>query len=377
MTLFSFIKKVIIWRLLILVIAFVGFFIIKPSTGFTMLSPTAQKSDLSVMWSNFDGLHYLSLAEYGYGYPNKTDKLYAFFPVYPWLINNFNFLGSYLFSGLFISHLFLILALYFLHKLVLIDENEKIANLTILLILIFPTALFLGSVYTESLFLFLSVLCFYLVRKKYFFLACLIATIASATRITGVFLWPVILYEYWIKNNKEIKSFFKPFLVWLFLPPLGLLSYLKFQWDKTGDALFFAHIQTSFTGRTTDKIIMLYQVFYRYFRMLLFTQVNSVLYFTVVLEFLSAILILGVIIFSIRKMRFSYWIYIVLSFLLPSFSGTFASLPRYILVLFPMFIYLAKWLDNSKPLVIKIYFSICVGFSIACIILFTRGYFIS
>lgn len=369
-------KKVLIWRVLIFAVAVAAMFILPARPRFTNLTPTASTGDLLTMWSNFDGLHFLSIAEFHYDYPGKTDMSYAFFPVYPWLIRTLNIFGSYIISGLFLSHLFFIAALFFLYRLVLLDEKPRIAKSTILLVLLFPTSVFFGSVYSESLFLLLAVLSFYFARKKYFLPACLAALLAATTRITGIFIWPAIAYEFWLAHGKSIRKSINPSAIWLALPPLGLLSYMRFQLEKVGDPLFFAHIQSVFTGRSTDKLILVHQVFYRYFRMLFLTNPASSVYFTVVLEFLSASLILGVLIFSIRRIRFSYWFFILLSFVLPSLSGTFMSVPRYTLVLFPMFIFLAKFFDRLHPYLRYAYYVLCVIFSILSVAFFTRGYFI-
>ncbi|KKT42779.1 MAG: hypothetical protein UW64_C0003G0025 [Microgenomates group bacterium GW2011_GWC1_44_37] len=369
-------KLVLGWRVLLVLIALPAMFLLPPRTRFTNLTEKPSLGNVFSMWSNFDGLHYLDLAQYGYGYQHKTDMDYAFFPVYPWVVGTFNFFGNYLATGLIYSHLFLILALYFLYRLVLMDFSKKVARLTIILTLIFPTAFFFGSVYTESLFLLLVVLTFYLVRRQHFFLACLLAAVASATRITGIFLWPALIYEFWLTYGKDLRRSINLSALWLLLPPLGLLSFMRFQYLKTGDPLFFFHIQSVFGGRTVDKLILLHQVFFRYLKMLMFTDWDP-LYFTVVLEILSAVLIVSVLIFFFKKIRFSYWLFVLLSFLLPTFSGTFMSMPRFTLVLFPVFMVLAYWLEKQHPFIKYTFYAVCVLTSILSVIFFTRGYFVA
>ena len=88
-------------------------------------------------------------------------------------------------------------------------------------------------------------------------------------------------------------------------------------------------------------------------------------------------LFLAIIIFSFRKIRWDYWIYIVLGFLVPTFTGSFSSLPRYVLVLFPAFIYLALSLERRKKyIVIGIYILLSI-IAITAQMLFVRGYFVS
>ncbi len=377
MSLTEILKKVALWRLAILLLAVLATFLIAPRTRFTNLSSSPSWGNLASMWSNFDGVHYLDIAEYGYGYSNKTDADYAFFPVYPWLINKLSFGKYYLASGLFISHLCLVLALYFLYRLVRLDYNPQISRRVIFYLLLFPAAFFFGTVYNESLFLLLAVLSFYSARKKNFFLACVFAAIASATRVTGIFLWLSLAYEFYLAHGKSIRKCLGPQLIWLTLPPLGLLSYMRFQFLHANDPLYFVHIQSSFAERTVDKVILLYQVFYRYFKMLIFVDHADPLFFTVLIEFLAGLLILLVLIFSIKKMRPSYWVFVFFSYILPSLTGTFMSLPRFMLVLFPVFIFLADWLERHHPYYRYLYCFLSVLFSILMISLFTRGYFVS
>lgn len=302
-------KIVLGWRLALILVAVPAIFLISPRMGFTNVTPAPSASDVVNMWSNFDGLHYLDLAEFGYGYQHKTDMDYAFFPLYPWAVRTFNIFGSYLASGLLLSHLFLILALFYLYKLIRLDYKAKTAKYTLILLLLFPASFFFGSVYTESLFLLLIVLSFYFARKNNYFLAGVFAALASATRITGIFIWPALAYEYWLTNGKDLKKAFNPSALWLLLPPLGLLSFIRFQALKTGDPFFFINIQSNFTGRGTDKLILIYQVFYRYAKMVVFVNHADPLFYTVLIELLSATLILAVLIFSFKKIRFSYWLF--------------------------------------------------------------------
>ena len=377
MSLKSVLKYFLAWRTLIFLVAVVAMFVLKPSTTFTDLTPKASSSDLLRMWSNFDGLHYQNIAKFHYGTLTKTDKVYAFFPVYPWLIRQVNpIFRDYTISGLIISSLSFIFALFMLYKLIKIDYSSKIAKYTLLLILIFPTSFYFGSVYNESTFLLLAVLSFYFARKKKFPLACIFAAILSATRITGIFIWMSIIIEFFNTYGQGIKTLLKPKALWLVMPPLGLLSYMYYQFRMTGDAFFFINYQHYVPGRSTDKLVLLYQVFFRYIKMILTVDPWSSTYFSVILEFLIGLLFLTLLIFSIKKIRPSYWIFCVFSYLLPTLTGTLSSLPRYTIVLFPMFIFLASWLDKRHPFVRFIYYAFCIVLSLLSIGFFTRGYFI-
>jgi len=375
-------KRIVIsfgyWRLITVVIALLAIPIITLRPDFSLLDNQRNPWHFLNMWTNFDGLHYLDLAEYWYGVFPHTDKNYAFFPIYPALIRATTvFTHNSLISGLLISNLSFLAALYFLYKLLKMDYSEKVSRLSLLLLLFFPTSFFFGSYYTESVFLLISVLVFYFSRRGYFFPAAIFAMLASATRVTGIFLWPAIAIEFYLFYGNKKNKLINPHAIWLLLPPLGLLSYIKYQFQMTGDALYFINSQPAFgASRTIDKIILIHQVIFRYAKMLVFVDHSTPLFFAVLLEFFSGVGFLGLIIYGLKKLRLSYLVYVALSFILPTLTGTFLSMPRFVLVLFPLFAILALILDRAPVLVRQAYFIISSVLAVIAIALFTRGYFI-
>jgi Gpi18-like mannosyltransferase len=375
----DFLKMFLVWRTLIFLAVFPVMLVLPIRPGFTFLSETDFGRNLFQMWTNFDGVHYITLAIYGHGAVGKTSLMSAFFPVYPWLICTFNeAVHHYTYAALLVSNLSFFLSLILLYKIYLLDYKEKIARSAITLLLIFPTAFFFGSAYTESVFLLLSVLAFFFARKKNFLFAGIFAAIASATRITGIFLWPAIIIEFYLAYGPKIKKLLRPEAVWLSLPPLGLISYMRYQFLHTGSAVTFITTQSQIgSNRVVNKLILLHQVFYRYIRMVIFVDHTDPLFFTVLLEFLVGLGFLAILIFSFKKIRPSYWIYCLLSYILPTFTGTFSSLPRYVVVLFPLFGFLAVFMEKRHPYFRYLYYAVSVIFAFIAVSLFTRGYFVA
>ncbi len=370
------IKIVLGWRLIIVLIAIPAMFFVSPRLRFANITNLPSSANLYTMWANFDGTHYLRLAEFGYAYQYKTVTDYSFFPTFPWIVRTFNVFDNYLTSSLVLSHLFLVLSLYFLYRLVELDFKAKIARSTIQLLLIFPTSFFFGSVYPESLLLLFAVLTFYFYRKDRLLLACISAAAASVTGAMGIFLWPALVYEYWLSHDRDTRKSLNLPALWLILPPLSLAIFLRFQFIKVGEKMFLATLMSTFLGQAVDKFILIYQVFFRYAKMLLLTDHFDPLFFTITLEVFCATLVALVLIFSFRKIRFSYWLFALLSYVLPSFSGSFMGFPRYTLVLFPVFIFLALWLERQHPFVKIAYYILSAVATIFAISLFTRGYFV-
>ncbi len=353
------------------VIAIPAMFFLSIRPGFTKLSDHLG-NNLLQMWANFDGFHYLDQATTNYFPVGETSLTTAYFPVYPWLVRNLNdFVHNPLITGLIISNLAFFLSLLLLYKLFLLDYKEKISRFALLLIFLFPTSFIFGSIYPHSILLLLSLLTFFFVRKNNFFLSGIFAMIASATCLVGIFLWPALIIEYFQTNGTKIKQILKPSLVWLSLPPIGLLAYIRFLSLHSGNAV------TLLPSLVEKKLILLHQILYRYFTMVLHMDHTDPLFFTVLLELFSGLLLIYFLIFSFKKIRRSYWLYCLLSFLLPTLTGTFAGLPKIALVLFPMFGFLASTLDKTHPYLRYLYFLVTIIFSIFAISLFTRGYFVA
>jgi hypothetical protein len=348
-----------------------------PSKNQFLYADSGQKP--AWLWSraNFDGVHYLEIAQKGYGLYQQ-----AFFPLFPRLIRFSGDLlgGRFLLAGFLISFFSLWGALRLLYLLLRLDWPEKIAKKTLLYLLIFPTAFYFTSLYTESLFLFFVLLSFYLARKKKWFLAPLVVALASATRVVGIFLLPALLLEAWQQKSpkKSPKKFLKNAFWLILISPLGLLTYMRFLAKNFADPLLFVHVQPYFGAqRSGGGIILLYQVFWRYLRMIITCQKNSPLYFTVWLELLSTLLFLALLLFAyFKKVNRSYLLFAVLALITPTLSGTFSSMPRYVLVLFPGFIALSL-LSQKKPLLGKAYLVLGFILSFACQLLFSQGYWVS
>jgi len=323
-------------------------------------------------WANFDGAHYLSIARQGYFQFEQ-----AFFPFYPLLIRGLaKPFKNFLFSGLLISNLSLFFALILFYKLVRLDFGKEITKRSLIYLLLFPTSFFFGSVYSESLFLALILGSFYFARKKNWLLAGIFGAFASATRVVGIFLFPALLVEWWeikVKNSKlKVKG-----LLSLFFILFGLGFYMWYLKKTVGDPLYFIHVQPLFKAeRTAGKFILLYQVFWRYFKMILTTRMDP-LYFAVWLEFLTAVVFLVLLILAyFQKIRRSWLVFSVLAYLVPTLTGTFSSLPRYVLVIFPGFITLALLVEKYRWL--KIIYPVLVGILLAIsTIFFIRGFWVS
>lgn len=335
-------------------------------------------------FGNFDGVHYLRIAQDGYA----AQYSQAFFPLYPFLIRLFNFLPkggldlniytdpSYFYTGMLLSVAFFVSALYFLFKLWNQEYNSRVANIAILLLLSFPTAFYFGAVYSESLFLLLAALVFWFVRKDKFLLAGVFAALASATKIQGALLFIFLALELWGKYFKRGENFGK--MSWsdilgVIISPLGLLAYMLYLRQSVGDPFYFLASQPAFGAqRSSIPLVMLPQVIYRYIRIFMSLEVASLAFVNALLELLVTGGLIAGIILTFRKIKFSYWIFMTLAVLLPTLTGTLSSMPRYALLAFPLLPLIAKCKRVSKYIIIA-----QVVLQVALLALFIRGYWVA
>ncbi len=375
-------KKVIIyfltWRVLLFVFLFLAIQLLPLQFDFIGggLSEYLKKPQLWA-WANFDGEHFLQIAKGGY-----SDLTYFFFPGLPLFIRFMNFFGgtliAFLKTGLVVSNVSLILALIGVYKLVSKDFKEKTARNTIFLILLFPTSFYLGSVYSESLFLAMVVWSFYLARSNKWIASGVLASLSAITRLVGVGMFPALICEaYLTRKDKDFNL--KQTLLGLFIIPLGIIFYMYFLYSSTGDPLDFLHTVGIYGPQRSSTFILLPQVFYRY----IFKILPSVSYnyfpavFVTYLEFITGAVfsLLGLI--GLWKLRLSYSIFLLMGLVLPSLSGSFSSMPRYVIVLFPAFILLSLYLEKAGKFIRYLVYSLLflsLGLATA---LFVRGYWVS
>jgi hypothetical protein len=389
-----------IWRIVLFIFASIGSRILPFVPRFPYSEIFLTNSGLpSWIWkfANFDGVHYLTISEKGY----TQQFTQVFFPLYPVLIGFFKNLIPYVNSvilAIVISSLFLFFAFFIFERLLDLDYKKKQIKWISIFLMFFPTSFYFGSIYTESLFLFLIFLSFYFARKKRWVLSGIIGALASATRITGIFLLPALLWEWNISNritnkelrikNKENKILLNNFVEFvihnsrflirspiLYLVPLGLLIYMIYLQIAFGDALYFWHAQGVFGAqRTGTGIILLPQIFFRYIKIFLSIPPFSEAFLIPLLEFLSTIFALGLMIIAhIKNVRLSYLIFAWPCLLLPTLTGTLSSMPRYILSVFPIFIVLGL-IESKNIKIFLISLFLLILFTLT--VLFTAGHWV-
>jgi hypothetical protein len=314
----------------------------------------ASANPMLAVWGRWDAEHYIGIAEQGY---HGTEM--AFFPLYPLLIRIVGSVtGNHLIAGLLISNIASFFGLLFFYKLVEHQFNRHVAHRATFYISIFPTAVFFSAVYSESLFFALTVASFYYIRERKWLTAGAIGFFASLTRVEGVLLAVPFLIE-WLTavfgGGRSLGTALKEAAKWpvdtivrplagLALVPAGLATYMAYLWVLRGDPLYFSHVQAHWNRHLAPPWV----AFTHSFTLIAHAH-SPITIANELLEVTFTLLMLGVLIAGWRRLRPSYLAYMALSIFIPMSTSSLMSMPRFALVLFPMFVMFALW--GNRPAV--------------------------
>ncbi|TAM85516.1 hypothetical protein EPN42_15060 [bacterium] len=343
----------LVTRIPLIIIALLGATLIGQRAG----THWAASHDLLLtVWGRWDAQHYIEIAANGYHGTNM-----AFFPLYPLLLAILGKLtGSHLIAGLIVSNAALYVGLLFFYKLVEHElRDRRMAHRAIFYISIFPTAIFFSAVYTESLFFALTVASFYYIRERKWLLAGIVGAFASATRVEGVLLFVPFAIEWWAAHRNGEPISWRSVLG-IGLVPAGMLAYMGYLWVLVGDPLYFSHVQAHWNRHFAPPWVSIGNSIH------LLTHAHlpqSIAYQSIELVFTALMIVMLAL--GFRTLRTSYWAYMLLSVIVPLSTSSLMSMPRFALVLFPIFIVLAIW--GRRPAVNNA----VVAFSLPLLGLFT------
>jgi mannosyltransferase PIG-V len=319
---------------------------------------------LAAPLGRWDSVWFMAIASGGYGGGARE----AFFPLYPLLVRIVGApLGSALIGGALASTALLAVALVLLHRLVSLDHGRAVARNAVLVTALFPMSFFFSAVYSESLFLALSVGAVYSARRERWAWAGALGLLAATTRSAGVLLLiPLAMIYLWDTGRPSLRTMrpLRPDALWLALVPLGLVAYCGLLAIGGHDPLAPFHAQEvwfrSFAGPfggVWDGVVAGVQGVRQ-----LLSGAREPVYFTAAggdpfvvarhnIELLVwLVLALAAVAGVLRRLPAAYGAYVVAALALPLSYPVgpqpLMSLPRFVAVLFPLAIWLALWMTG-------------------------------
>jgi len=313
--------------------------------------------------ARWDSVWYLRVADSGY--PDGGAQA-AFFPLYPLLARGVGELGggsrgAVLIGAYLVSLAAFLGALTLLFKLVSLELGRRLAKPTLLLLALFPGALYFGAPYSESLFLLASVGAFYAARTGRWAWAGICLAAAAATRSAGVLLFLPVAVLYLQQARGGVR---RGDGAWLLLGPAALAGYALYLGLAQGDPFAFTSVQdfwnrelaVPLTGAWDGLVAAVdgaRQLLSGSREPVYFTraagdpfriaQINLMLFGFLVFAVVACIGVL-------RRLPLAYGVWVAVALLLalsfPVGPQPLMSLPRFLAVLFPIFIWLALVCDE-------------------------------
>jgi Gpi18-like mannosyltransferase len=304
---------------------------------------------LDVLGSRWDTGFYVSIAEEGYKYDTVPLPSVAFFPLLPLIMRSVMFFGiDTLVAGVLVTNTTLLLATMLFYRLVEVEWGEKIADRAIWYFLIFPTSFFGSAIYSESLFLFCAIGALYCARRGYWESAGLLGIFASLSRFLGLLVVPLLLVEWWMQRRKPLVR--RPALWTMIAPaiaPLGTLAYMAYLWQTFGNPLAFSHASAAWGRSPGSPLMMLAELFTTPAGGWGMGLSSGLIHVDNWMDFLfvASFFIMGIVL--LVQKRWSEGMFVTLGALIPLFSGLLMSQRRYMWVLFPAFVLLARWGEST------------------------------
>lgn len=332
--------------------------------------------------ARWDAAWYLVIAKSGYQ-PDlgvHTLSRAAFFPAYPLAIRVVSLVGVPLIvAGVLVSLCAFAVALYGIHRLTVLEfahtadldiqRPQQIARLAVFVIAFAPMAVFFSAIYTESLFLAFSVALFWCARQGRWMWVGLTGAIAVATRSPGLVLAlpALVIYFYGPREDRTpdrltsappagsaagVTAYarraavaFRPRyqlrrdVLWLALLPGAVVAFAGSFAVSGGDALAPFKAEHEVWGRQLEgPFVALWDAFH---------HPHAV-------SFAFLLIAVPVVVGVVRRLPLAYGLYVIAAMVVaisyPAKGDPLLSLPRFLVVLFPLGMWLAVWLTEHPRL---------------------------
>lgn len=288
----------------------------------------------------WDGAWYTRIATDGYSWkgPDHQSSV-AFFPLYPVLAKVFSIVlpGDVRIALVAVSNVAFGFYLFYLYRLATRDFGAAIAERSLVYVAIFSLSFYFSAGYTESLMLALTTASICYAREGNWKVAIPLGALTTLTRLAAAAILLPLAWEWYQQKGATLRA------LWLLGVPAGLVVFMVYLTQLTGDPLAFSTVQSAWGRSFTwpwDTIGIAWQ---------LVTTLPRTRYVTAIawVDFVCIATFLVLCLTMIGSMPPAYWLYAIPVYLLAT-STTLtttglptASIARYLMVIFPAFILMA------------------------------------
>lgn len=312
-------------------------------------------TSLSRMLIQWDGQHYFSIARDGYEmFPCLEDSslicgTVGWFPLYPIvaattgkLLSSFGIEERW--TMIITSLLSFWLALLALFRLVETKFGLRVASLSIVALLLFPTSFYFATAFPYSIYLFLATLVFLTLEKKQYLLSAIPAGLLAVTYPSGIvivlpLLWTLVAN--WHKLNMQ-----KRLSIGTAIAAVGLtlVLFCTYYWWQFDDFFLYFHFQA--------------KPYYRHDIAIPFVTIVKSL---TALPYNNPVFIMGIftvittITFYQHKVPVSWQLFMFGVLLFTPTAGTMVCYYRHIIVAFPLLVMVALSVRSRRKWLLPLY----------------------
>lgn len=328
------------WRLVALMLGIKALVLLVGAQTFTAYQNRrlASLSGWLEIWNRWDAPHYLDIARDGYVSEGVQSRWIVFYPLYPWLVRLCAFvLSDELVAAFFVSTVASVVAGLLLWRLAGRDETDETARASVFFLFVFPTSYFLHIGYTESLFLALALGSFLAARGRRWWLAGSLGALASLSRVNGLMLVPALAVEAFLQYREEGRRWRWEWL-WVLLAGAGFGVYLLLNASVFGDPFAFLKTQDAYWYKSLTwpwvGLVGAWKAIWE--------RAPSEAQMVGWQELFFVLLGLACTVWCWFRLRASYAVWMTANWLLWTSTKFVLSVPRYTLIMFPIYILFAR-----------------------------------
>ena len=333
------------------------------------------------VYCRFDAGHFVRIAHYGFFSRGPSDTNVAFFPGYPMagrlLSEAFGF-GEVtrldrLIAFALLAWVGAAVAAVLLWRYVADMASPRAATVSVIALLCGPYSLFFMASYSEGPFLALALAAWLCAYRQRWWWAGVLAAAATLVRINGLFLLGGLVVLFVLDARRERRPVLRAETFALTLPVLSVVGYFAWLHARTGHWDAWMRAQRIGWQRGT---VWPWQALRESIAHVRQPAPNPAVHFQSAMELVFAAVYIAVLVALARRRRWPELTYVGLGVAALFTSSFYQSVPRSILIAFPVFLVVGEWVTATRRrwlvAVAAALSAVVLAVNVAC---FVRGYF--
>ena len=281
----------------------------------------------------YDGQNYLDIARNGYRrfHPKSPSGNFAWFPLVPAIVWLGDRIGDGESIAIVLNNCCAVVAAVVMWRLA--GRCGVAGAVAVVLLSAFPTAVFQSFLYSESIFLLLTVGTTWYVFARKFWIAAMLGLLCGLCRPQGVLVGLIAATQIAMEFRTYSKVRRAAAMTAAAAPVVGLLVFALMCWGSIGSPIAFLQIQTTH-GRVYGWTALLHGI------------ADIVRLRWPLTDTIGTLLALGLLPKIWKDLPRPLFVYVVALIVMPLATGTIMSMGRFMSVAFPLFLALAKVLED-------------------------------